>query len=124
MSKKSNHQVVAALSQLLADSYFLQLKTQNYHWNVTGPQFGELHKLFEEQYTDIAAAVDDVAERLRALGEKTPGSFAAFSKISRIKEETGDPDAKTMLKNLANDNETLAGSCEAVIKASQEIGDE
>ena len=116
--------VVESLRTFLADSYTLYLKTQNYHWNVTGPQFESLHVLFEKQYTDLAAAIDEVAERIRALGEKSPGSFSYFGKLTSVKEEEGSPAAMQMVKNLANDNRTLAESAEKVIKAAQEIGDE
>ncbi len=123
MSNK-NHNVVQSLSVLLADSYVLQLKTQNYHWNVTGPHFSALHVMFQAQYEALFATVDDLAERLRALGEKAPGSFAAFATLAQLKEETGNPDAMTMVKNLANDHETLAADADAVLKAATEVGDD
>ena len=124
MTSKHNHKVVENLGKFLADTYTLYLKTQNYHWNVTGPQFASLHLLFETQYQDLAAASDEVAERIRALGEKAPASFGAFSKLARIKEENGTPDYKEMLKNLVADNQSAAESAEALIKAAQEGGDE
>jgi starvation-inducible DNA-binding protein len=119
-----NHKVVENLGKFLADNYTLYLKTQNYHWNVTGPAFRDLHLLFEGQYQDLAAAADEIAERMRALGEKAPASFTAFSKLAKVKEENGNPDYKAMLKNLAQDNQTVAETCEALIKSAQEIGDE
>ena len=124
MAKKSNHAVVQSLSKLLADTYVVALKTQNYHWNVTGPQFNSLHTMFMTQYTELHLAIDEVAERIRALDEFTPGSFSAFAKLSSIKEENGNPSANTMVKNLAHDHESLADSAQAVVKAAQEIGDE
>lgn len=99
--------IVEGLSRLLADSYTLYLKTHNYHWNVTGPMFTSLHALFEEQYTELAVAVDDIAERIRALGEFAPGSYQAFSKLTAIKEETEVPEAKDMMKNLLNSHEVI-----------------
>lgn len=123
MSDK-NHQVVKTLSVLLADSYLLMLKTHNYHWNVTGPHFGALHTMFQGQYEELFAAVDEMAERLRALGEKAPGSFADFAKLSKLKEETGHPAANDMIQNLADDHETLAADADAVLKAATEIGDD
>jgi len=69
-------QIAAGLSRLLADTYTLYLKTHNFHWNVTGPQFTSLHALFETHYNELAVAVDDIAERIRALGEPAPGSYA------------------------------------------------
>ncbi len=99
--------IVEGLSRLLADSYTLYLKTHNYHWNVTGPMFTALHTLFEEQYTELATAVDVIAERIRALGEFAPGSYKAFAKLTAIKEENDVPDAETMLKNLLNSHEVI-----------------
>ncbi len=122
--KKTNSAVVEALSKLLADTYTLYVKTQNYHWNVTGPGFHGLHILFEEQYKELAAANDELAERIRKLGAKAPASFAAFSKLATIKEETGNPDQKKMLANLAKDNETAAETCDKLIKIAQEEEDE
>ena len=124
MTGKKNHNVSNTLATLLADSYLLALKTQNYHWNVTGMSFGPLHAMFESQYNDLAAAIDLIAERLRALGEKSPGSFAAFSELSSIKEETGNPNAAQMIKKLLADHETLAETCEKVIEAADEVDDE
>ena len=119
-----NHQVIKTLSVLLADSYLLMLKTHNYHWNVTGPHFGALHTMFQGQYEELFAAVDELAERLRALGEKAPGSFADFTKLSKLKEETGNPAANDMIQNLADDHETLAADADAVFKAATEVGDD
>lgn len=99
--------IVDGLSRLLADTYTLYLKTHNYHWNVTGPMFTSLHTLFEEQYNELALAVDVIAERIRALGEFAPGSYQAFSKLTAIKEETEVPDAENMLKNLLNSHEII-----------------
>lgn len=123
MSKKNN-KVTEKLGILLADSYMLMLKTQNFHWNVTGIHFSSLHKLFEEQYNELFAAIDDVAERIRALGDKAPGSFAAFSALSSIKEEKGNPSAEQMLKKLVADHQTLAETCESVINEADDVDDE
>src|SRR5690606_5809453 len=119
-----NHQVIKSLSVLLADSYILMLKTQNYHWNVTGPHFVGLHTMFQGQYEELFASVDELAERLRALGEKAPGSFTDFAKLSKVKEETGNPAANDMIQNLADDHETLAADADALLKAATEIGDD
>lgn len=121
---QKNHNVIQSLTVLLADSYVLMLKTQNYHWNVTGPHFSAFHAMFETQYNALFTAVDDVAERLRALGEKAPGSFSAFSGLAKVKEETGSPDAMAMIKNLAADHEKLAQDAEALLKAANETGDD
>lgn len=121
---EKNHQVIKSLSVLLADSYILMLKTQNYHWNVTGPHFVGLHTMFQEQYEELFASVDELAERLRALGEKAPGSFTDFAKLSKVKEETGNPVANDMIQNLADDHDTLAADADALLKAATEIGDD
>lgn len=111
--------VVKALTRLLADSYTLYLKTQNYHWNVTGPMFTTLHGLFETQYNDLALAVDEIAERVRALGSPVPGSFEEFSKISKVKESVGKVEAKVMIKNLVDDQLTVAAAARAVIESAE-----
>ncbi|MCB1581421.1 MAG: Dps family protein [Marinicella sp.] len=99
--------IVNGLSRLLADTYTLYLKTHNYHWNVTGPMFTSLHTLFEQQYTELALAVDIIAERIRALGEFAPGSYQAFAALTEIKEETEVPDAEQMLRNLLDSHEVI-----------------
>ena len=92
--------VVKGLSKLLADSYSLYLKTHNYHWNVTGPQFNSLHAMFETQYTELAAAVDEIAERIRALGHLAPGSYTEFAKLSSIKDGDNTKSVNEMIKDL------------------------
>ena len=82
----------------MADSYTLYLKTHNYHWNVKGPLFNTLHLMFEQQYTELATAVDEIAERIRALGEPAPGSYRAYSKLTSIEEEDSVPDAEEMIR--------------------------
>lgn len=99
--------IVNGLSRLLADTYTIYLKTHNYHWNVTGPMFTSLHTLFEQQYTELAAAVDIIAERIRALGEFAPGSYQAFAKLTEIKEENDVPNAEQMIQNLLNSHEVI-----------------
>ena len=106
MPTKSNA-VVNQLSELLSDSYILYLKTQNFHWNVTGPMFTTLHELFMTQYTELATAIDEIAERIRALGAFAPGSFAEFKKFSKVKEAAGHPSAKEMIKTLVADQTTI-----------------
>jgi len=123
-TKNSAAAVTEALSRFLADTYVLYLKTQNYHWNVTGPQFRDLHLMFEEQYQDLAAANDDIAERIRALGEKAPASFTAFSKLAKIKEENGSPNYKDMLKNLVRDQDTILATATTALDLAQDTGDE
>ena len=97
IDKAQREEIAEGLSRLLADSYTLYLKTHNYHWNVTGPMFNTLHTLFEQQYTELAMAVDEIAERIRALGVLAPGSYAAFGELTSISEETGHPSAEDMI---------------------------
>ena len=116
--------LVESLKALLSNSYILFLKTQNYHWNVEGPHFASLHTLFEEQYTDLFEANDEIAERMRALGVYAPGSFKAFSEVSKISEETDVPKADDMVKNLAEDHKTMADLAQALIEAGEAANDE
>jgi starvation-inducible DNA-binding protein len=112
------------LARVLANTYTLYLKTHNYHWNVTGPQFASLHTLFETQYTELAAAVDTIAERIRALGHIAPGSYAAFGKLSEIKEAPeAPPEAMQMVRELAADNEALVKLAEKANEVADENND-
>lgn len=120
----SNKPVIDALKKVLADSYALALKTQNYHWNVEGENFTSLHTLFETQYTEILGAVDEVAERIRALGEKSPGSFAAFTKLKSIEEGDSDLDSFGMVKDLYKSNLQLVAVLNAAFEKSDKAGDE
>ncbi|MFN3712143.1 MAG: Dps family protein [Alcanivoracaceae bacterium] len=117
-------EVADELSRLLAESYTLYLKTHNYHWNVTGPMFHSLHLLFEQQYTELALAVDSVAERIRALGAFAPGSYAAFSRLSRVQDDETVTDAATMLANLAADHRLVAERANTVMKLAARHEDE
>jgi starvation-inducible DNA-binding protein len=112
------------MSHLLADSYTLYLKTHNYHWNVTGPMFTTLHTLFETQYSDLALAVDEIAERIRSLGARAPGSFSEFAELAAVKEVTGTPSAIEMLEDLAADQRTVVGAAKRVVEAAESAGDE
>lgn len=112
------------LSVLLADSYTLYLKTHNFHWNVTGPMFQTLHLMFEEHYTELAAAVDAIAERIRALGHHAPGSYAAFSRLSTISETEGVPKATEMVKLLVEGHEALVRTARKVLGVANEAGDD
>ncbi|MBP8823853.1 MAG: DNA starvation/stationary phase protection protein [Flavobacteriales bacterium] len=124
MSKQTKNPVVQPLSTLLASSYTLYLKTHNYHWNVTGPMFTTLHGLFMTQYTELALAVDEVAERIRTLGAPAPGSYTAFAKLSKVEEENGHPGAKAMIKQLVADQETVVDAARALFKVAEQAGDE
>ena len=115
---------VEALSRLLADSYTLYLKTHNFHWNVKGPMFTTLHTLFETQYTELALAVDEIAERIRAVGAVAPGSYAAFARLTGIKESETPPSAVEMVEALAADQDAVVRSASAVLEAAQAAHDE
>jgi starvation-inducible DNA-binding protein len=124
INPKERAEITAGLSRLLADSYTLYLKTHNYHWNVEGPLFNTLHLMFEQQYTELAQAVDIIAERIRALGEPAPGSYAAFSKLSSIDEEDQVPDAETMIANLVKGQEAVVRTARSIFPAVERANDE
>lgn len=112
------------LAKYLADSYTLYLKTHNYHWNVTGPMFQTLHLMFETQYIELADAVDVIAERIRSLGERAPGSYIEFAKLTEIKEDTNPPSAREMIANLVTSHETLIRSARSLFPKVEEANDE
>ena len=116
--------VVKAASRLLADSYTLYLKTHNYHWNVTGPMFTTLHGLFMTQYTELSLAVDEIAERIRALGEFAPGSYAEFDKLAHVKDPRGVPKATAMIRELVADNGTVSQAAQMLFDAADSAGDQ
>lgn len=123
---KTQHlqKVSEELGHFLADTYALYLKTQNFHWNITGPLFYSLHKMFEEQYQELALAVDEIAERIRALGGYTPASFSQFSQLSSLKEEKEKVEATAMIEKLVKDHETLAQHAMHLIETAQTADDE
>ncbi len=117
-------EIAAGVSRVLADSYSLYLKTHNFHWNVTGPMFNSLHNMFEEQYTELATAIDEIAERIRALGERAPGSYSEYQKLTSIPEEAGTPEAMEMVRQLVRDHETVARTAREVFALADEADDE
>jgi starvation-inducible DNA-binding protein len=122
---ESNRIAIAdGLKKLLADSYTLYLQTHNFHWNVTGPQFRELHLMFEEHYTELAIAVDDIAERIRTLGVAAPGTYRSFAELSSIKEVDGVPEATDMVRLLLQGHEAVVKTCRSVLKLAQGADDE
>ncbi len=121
---EDRERISAGLAKLLADSYTLYVKTHNFHWNVEGPLFNTLHLMFEQQYTELAAAVDEIAERIRALGFPAPGSYAQFAELTRIEEETGHPDASVMIAQLARDQELVARTAREVFPLADAANDE
>ncbi len=124
MSDKQRRAIAAGLSRLLADTYTLYLKTHNYHWNVTGPQFNSLHLMFEAQYTELALAVDLIAERIRALGEPAPGSYSAYAKLSSIAEADGVPSATEMVRQLADDQLAVVRTARGIFPIADDAHDE
>lgn len=112
--------ITEVLSHLLADTYILYLKTQNCHWNVAGIQFFSLHKMFEEQYNSLANAVDQIAERLRALNITAPGSLSQFLKLTSLKEITKPLDTTKMLKELLHDHESLSEAISNALRLTKE----
>ncbi len=117
-------EIAQGLSRLLADTYTLYLKTHNFHWNVTGPQFQTLHLMFEQQYTELALAVDLVAERIRALGVRAPGTYAEFAKLTSIKEEPGPIAAQAMTRQLLEGHESVVRTARSVFPAAEAGADE
>ena len=116
--------IAEGLKHLLADSYTLYLMTHNFHWNVTGAQFRELHLMFEEHYTELALAVDEVAERIRALDVVAPGTYKEFARLSSIKEVDDIPAGRAMVDILTQGHEAVVRTCRKVLKVAQEAGDE
>jgi starvation-inducible DNA-binding protein len=116
--------IAEGLSRLLADTYTLYLKTHNYHWNVTGPMFRTLHLMFEEEYNELWQAGDLIAERIRALDFPAPATYAAFSKLSEIKEESGVPAAEAMIRNLVKGHETVVRTARSLYPVAEDAADE
>lgn len=124
ISEADRAAIAEGLKALLADSYTLYLQTHNFHWNVTGPQFRELHLMFEEHYTELATAVDDVAERIRTLGVAAPGTYKAFADLSSIDEVEGVPAAEEMIARLTTGHEQVVKTCRSVLAKAQDADDE
>ncbi len=124
ISTEDRKAIGEGLSHLLADSYTLYLQTHNFHWNVKGPRFHDLHVMFEAQYTELAEAVDEIAERILALGVSAPGTYKAFEKLTSIETIEGVPSAEEMIKALTNSHETVVRTCRTVLKQAQDADDE
>jgi starvation-inducible DNA-binding protein len=124
IAEQDRKAIAEGLSRLLADSYTLYLKTHNYHWNVTGPMFNTLHLMFEQQYTELATAVDLIAERIRALGYPAPGSYHAYAELTSIEEETGVPSAETMVRQLVKGQEAVVRTARAIFPIVDQAHDE
>lgn len=124
INEKDRERIAAGLATLLADSYTLYLKTHNYHWNVCGPQFNTLHQMFEQQYTELAAAVDEIAERIRALGVVAPGSYSEFGRLTSIEEGSGDETAEEMIRQMVIGQETVVRTARKVFPSADAANDE
>ncbi|MGI9329934.1 MAG: Dps family protein [Gammaproteobacteria bacterium] len=124
ISEQDREAIADGLSRLLADSYTLYLKTHNYHWNVTGPMFSSLHLMFEAQYMELALAVDQIAERIRAVGFPAPASYRAYAELTGIPEDDVAPDAHGMLKNLVVAQETVVRTARSIFPVAGKAGDE
>jgi starvation-inducible DNA-binding protein len=124
INKENRAEISEGLKRLLADSYTLYLQTHNFHWNVTGMQFRELHLMFEEHYTELATAVDDIAERIRTLDVPAPGTYKEFAKLSSIKEVDGVPSSTDMVTLLTQGHEQVIKTARQVLKVAQAADDE
>lgn len=123
LEKSALKESAKELSFLLADTYLLYLKSQNFHWNVEDPRFHSLHEFFEEQYEELAEAVDTIAERIRGLGEKAPASFEAFLSLTRLEESPSTLSGNEMLEALLKDHVALADSLRGLVEYADKLGD-
>lgn len=124
ISEQDRARIAEGLSRLLADSYTLYLKTHFFHWNVTGPMFQTLHLMFEVQYNELALAVDQVAERIRALGHVAPGSYADYARLTSISESQGVPKAQDMIRELVQGHETVCRTARSLFPLADAASDE
>jgi len=124
ISEKDRKGIAQGLNRLLADSYTLYLMTHNFHWNVRGPMFNTLHLMFEGQYTELALAVDTIAERIRALGYPAPGTYAEFVALSSIKEVKGQPKAEDMIRHLVAGQEAVVKTARSLFPIVESASDE
>ena len=124
ISASDRKAITDGLARLLADTYTLYLKTHNYHWNVTGPMFQTLHLMFETQYSELALAVDLIAERIRALGAPAPGSYREFGTLSAVPEDEDHPDASEMIRRLVAGQETVARTARSLFPIVEQAHDE
>lgn len=116
--------IAEGLCTLLADTYLLYLKTHHFHWNVTGPMFLPLHTLFEQQYQELAVAIDVIAERIRSLGFPAPGTFQEFQQLTKIEETPGVPAAEIMVKLLVEAHETVGKTAREAFPVVNNVQDE
>jgi starvation-inducible DNA-binding protein len=124
IAERDRAQIAKGLSRLLADTYTLYLQTHNFHWNVTGPMFNTLHLMFETQYTELATAVDLIAERIRALGFPAPGTYKDYSKLASIPEIEGVPSAEDMVRALVKGQEAVVRTAREIFPLVEKASDE
>lgn len=124
IEEQKRREIVDGLSRLLADTYTLYLKTHNFHWNVTGSMFNTLHLMFETQYTELALAVDLIAERIRALGFSAPATYSQYAKLTSIPEPADVPNANEMIQQLTRDQETVVRTARSIFPIADEANDE
>jgi starvation-inducible DNA-binding protein len=124
ISEADRRKIADGLGRLLADTYTLYLKTHNFHWNVTGPMFQTLHLMFEDQYNELAEAVDLIAERIRALGLPAPGTFREFLAATSIKESDGTPSAEQMVSELVDGQEAVVRTARRVLPMADRANDQ
>jgi starvation-inducible DNA-binding protein len=124
LGETDRKEIASGLSRLLGDTYLLYVRTHGYHWNVTGPQFNTLHLMFEQQYTELALAVDQIAERIRALGFPAPASYAEFTRLSSLSEDDGSPGADEMVRHLVKAQEAVVRTTRSVFPSAERAGDE
>lgn len=124
INEKARREIVAGLERVLADTYTLYLQTHNFHWNVTGPQFNDLHAMFMGQYTEMWTAVDLIAERIRALGSFAPGSYREFARLTRIGEADGVPAAMDMVRRLVEGHETVIRTAREALGPADHANDQ
>jgi starvation-inducible DNA-binding protein len=123
LDSEARERIADGLSRLLADTYTLYLKTQGYHWNVEGPMFRSLHLMFEEEYMELRDAADEIAERIRALGHPSPGSYSEFSKLSSVSDEEGVPEAMEMVRKLVAGHEAVIKTARGLVETAEDAGD-
>lgn len=124
IKKNDREDIADGLKKLLADTYTLYLKTHNFHWNVTGPMFQTLHLMFETQYTELASAVDVIAERIRSLGSPAPGTYKQYAALSSIKEDEGVPKAEDMIRLLVEGQESVVRTARSLYPSAEKALDE
>lgn len=124
ISAEDRRSIAEGLSKLLADTYTLYLKTHNFHWNVTGPMFQTLHLMFEQQYNELALAVDLIAERIRALGFPAPGSYREFARLSSVHEAEGSPRAEEMIRQLVDAQQVVVRTARQAFELADRANDQ